>query len=387
MNTERAIYRKLSRRSFLAASSAGGLSLIALNGCNVFPAESGSPYAPWDFPEHGAAPELIAVGAAILAANPHNSQPWLFDIRADGIDVYADLAKSLGAMDPLHREMYIGLGCAIENLAIAADAQGLAPRVALMPSGDDDTHVAAITFASGPATQTELFDAIPRRHTNRGEYLDTPAPPELEPALQALLSDDAVQLTFFADGPMRSEFRRQTIRATRRIVGDREMNDASHHWYRHTHDDIVEHRDGLTLDTTGVNDFTRFMGKVFPAPSAESAGNYWVSSTEGRHTTGFGFGILTTPNRDSREEQLRCGREYQRIALWAQLQGLCMQPLNQMAERQDREEELGLDPEFTTVLGELLGTDELGAQMLFRIGVSWDQTTASPRRPIEWVTR
>ncbi len=68
------------------------------------------------------------VRAAILAANPHNSQPWLFHVTRTQIDLYADLQRNIGTVDPFLREMHLGLGCALENLLVAAPANGYTPR-------------------------------------------------------------------------------------------------------------------------------------------------------------------------------------------------------------------------------------------------------------------
>ena len=56
------------------------------------------------------------VRAGILAASPHNTQPWRFRVSPTRVELYADPARSLGAFDPYLREMHIGLGCAVENM-------------------------------------------------------------------------------------------------------------------------------------------------------------------------------------------------------------------------------------------------------------------------------
>ena len=70
--------------------------------------------------------------------------------------------------------------------------------------------------------------------------------------------------------------------------------------------------------------------------------------------------------------------------LAATLEGLAMQPLNQLAERQDREEERGLPARFGGYLESVVGRGRR-AQMIFRIGYAWDDAAKSPRRPLEWV--
>ena len=73
----------------------------------------------------------------------------------------------------------------------------------------------------------------------------------------------------------------------------------------------------------------------------------------------------------------------QRIALWATSQGLALQPLNQLVERQDREQTGAAAARFSTVLDDLLGAP-LRAQMMFRIGRPTTQALRSPRRPLAW---
>ena len=71
--------------------------------CQILP--EGDAYAPWSLwndPSVRGTP-LVLVAAAVLAANPHDTQPWLFRIGDDAIEVLADLSRNLGAMDAFVR--------------------------------------------------------------------------------------------------------------------------------------------------------------------------------------------------------------------------------------------------------------------------------------------
>jgi hypothetical protein len=73
------------------------------------------------------------------------------------------------------------------------------------------------------------------------------------------------------------------------------------------------------------------------------------------------------------------------MQLWASQQGLAMQQLNQTAEMQDDEEVHGGASGFGKRLAELTSDTQSRVQMLFRIGVAWDEALKSPRRPVSWV--
>jgi len=73
---------------------------------------------------------------AILAPSTKNSQPWAFSIQGNRIHLIADLTRSQALADPDKRELYISLGCALENLLVAAEHFGLQHAVS-GPRGRD----------------------------------------------------------------------------------------------------------------------------------------------------------------------------------------------------------------------------------------------------------
>ncbi|MGB6671772.1 MAG: twin-arginine translocation signal domain-containing protein [Candidatus Nitrosopolaris sp.] len=123
---------KMSRRKFLKLAGSG-MAIVVVGGTvwrafsnGVFSSGHGPAYEPWkDWKtesEEGAGP-LSLVASAILAANAHNTLPWLFVVNPNKIDLFADTKRNTGTIDPYLREMYEGLGCALENLVLAAEAK------------------------------------------------------------------------------------------------------------------------------------------------------------------------------------------------------------------------------------------------------------------------
>ena len=107
---------------------------------------------------------------ATLAPSGHNTQPWKFSITGDCIRIFPDFTRALPVVDPDNRELYISLGCALENLVIAAKCAGYDPEVKYFPAGESDECLSVTLKHSNVTGDNNLFRAISRRHTNRREY-------------------------------------------------------------------------------------------------------------------------------------------------------------------------------------------------------------------------
>lgn len=113
------------------------------------------------------------VGFAVLAPSSHNSQPWKFSVKNNSIFVSADMGRSLPESDTNHRQLVISLGCAIENILIAADYFGCKCDVDLSPAtaGKDLLAVLRCTFTGERTNKDQhLIHAIQRRCSNRSRY-------------------------------------------------------------------------------------------------------------------------------------------------------------------------------------------------------------------------
>ena len=159
------------------------------------------------------------VRAAILAASPHNTQPWRFRVSPTQIELYADIGRNVGALDPFLREQHIGLGCALENLVLAARANGYEPAVTILegklvpiPAKPEPELVAVVDLLPGSKEQGELYDAIPYRHTNRNPYdPQRPVPAAIADAVRNLTRDEAEVRVFLfarAGAPTRAQYLR-----------------------------------------------------------------------------------------------------------------------------------------------------------------------------------
>jgi|CXWL01.1.fsa_nt_gi hypothetical protein len=383
---------KLTRRDFLKL---GGAALVVAAGGSVFRAVDqglfsvgrGPAYTPWmNWRDAPTAPERI-VAAGILASNPHNSQPWLFRMTDTTIDLFTVPERQIGVIDPFRREMYLGLGCALENMRLAVQAEGFSPDIQLLPDSADETRVAHLSLTPSSPLSSPLYAAIPTRHTNRGPYDSTRAlTPETFTAIEALIAEPEVRLFWYEDESARAKFGEVAIAAAETLIADEQQSIDSHLWWRQDWDQLQASADGVTLDAQGLGAFITGMAKFLPDISRQEGDQAFVNNVrEVMIPTAAAFSILAVRNGMDNSQRLQCGQVWQRIHLWGATQGLAMQPLNQICERVDRERQLGIEPVFRKAVSELIGDDRWQAIMPFRLGYPTVEALPSPRRGLKKV--
>ena len=391
----------MKRRTLL--QSAGMLTVVVAAGGvwrtttqGVTSVGRGPAYEPWrDWRSDSSSGPLALVRAGILASNPHNTQPWLFRINPGQIDLYADTARNLGSFDPYLREMHIGLGCAVENMLVAATANGYAVALTMpagnltdLPQREQPVLVARLALSASERSADPLFEQIPLRQTNRGPYLPDQRPDEktLEGVREITAADPHVRTFLFADAAPRKAFGELVVSTTQTIINDASMVADSEHWFRHDGAELQRLRDGVTLDAAGLPPLMTAIAKLLPPSSPETNHRYWLEGTRDVHVaTAPVFGVLAVRDRYDRPQALQAGRIWQRLHLWATAQGLAMQPLNQPVELVDRQRQLQQPATIEKALADLTGEPDWQPTFAFRLGYPLRQANLSPRRNVQSV--
>jgi len=384
-----------SRRAVLRTLGIGGATVVVAGAgvlsyrvydTAVLDPGGGKAYDPWG-QWRGTPGPLGAVAGAVLAASPHNTQPWIFEVGPGAVDVFVDAARTTGAVDPFRREQYVGLGCALENLVLGCRARGLQPDVTLLPDGADAPRVAHVALSDGAPEPSSLFDAIGDRHTNRGPYQPRAVTAETLAALVDMTDLPGLAVHWITDLEPKKAFSQLLIDAAEALTSDEQQSRDGFIWFRDSNDDVQRHRDGLVLDGQGLTPLVLSMAKLLPASSRAAGDRFWVKQTKTVHTaTAAAYGVITTASPGDRQTQLHAGRLLQRIHLTATSRDIALQHMNQITERMDREQATGAAATFAPRFADLLPAD--GHPLLtFRVGYPVREARPTPRRSAAEVTR
>ena len=108
---------------------------------------------------------------AIMAPSGDNCQPWRFAVDGLRVDLFNDPDQDRSLYNLKQRASLIAHGAFLENIRLSAPSVGLQSRIELLLEPDNEEQIATIYFSEGKIEQTDLFKAIPQRHTNREKYL------------------------------------------------------------------------------------------------------------------------------------------------------------------------------------------------------------------------
>lgn len=360
----------VSRRKTLALLG-GGLIFAATASAGAFVATRSPEKAlqPWTDAGGYEDPRYYALSYALLAPNPHNRQPWLIELSGeDTFRLHRDDTRFLPHTDPYHRQIFIGLGCFLEQMAIAASVKGFEAQIDLFPDGLDGP-IADVRLIKG-AKADRLAEHMMNRRSCKEPFQDTPVP--------SAMLEDLRQYGLVWTSPADVE----RIKTLTWEAWMTEMN---------THRTLKESVDLMRFGKAEIN--ANPDGIDLGGPFLESlmvAGLLTRKSQLDSTSTGFQEGIkmysemlkatpayisLTT-SENSRVDQIDAGRRWLRLNLETTRLGLALHPVSQAL--QEFEE---MAPHYTQA-HRLLAKPGETVQMLGRLGFG-PITPRSPRWPLE----
>jgi nitroreductase len=320
-------------------------------------------------------PSCVATGvremaeAARWAPSVHNTQPWRFTARDDGLEVRGEPTRALAVLDPDARLRTISCGAAICNAAVAAAARGFQPRVEIQPDAADPELLAVVRLRAAHhvgETEQRLAEAIPVRRAHRrlhrmeasGDEALVELVNRLEPAVRRL----GVRLTI-ADDAARHRLAPLLVRAVREQSSDAGFVHEIARWVRRGQDEAL---DGVPVESLGTGPYP--VDSLVQADT-DAAG---LRSQDVEESLSWSTVVAVSTPGDGVRDWLAAGRALELLWLHATTQGYVLTFADQATQQAGTRSQL---PEVLDVLGY--------AQLVVRIGHPLVDVPATPRRPLD----
>lgn len=304
---------------------------------------------------------------ATLAASSHKTQPWVFRQVAGGILIEPDLSRRCPAVDPDDHHLYASLGCAAENLLIAAHAAGLQGHL----SHDGAASGVRIGLEEAPSSRSALFEAIPKRQCSRTECTGHELQSDELRLLEEAGSGSGVSTLLLAGEPRKEQIAEYVAEGNTAQFADQRWGEELRSWMRFNAAEAVRTRDGLYGPVMGSPDVPRWLGELFMRFGFSAKRQ---NSKDFKHIRSSGAIAVIFSEADDKEHWIEAGRCYQRLALQAAALELRTAFINQPVEVAD------LRPQFAS----FLGIGDRRPDLVVRIGRG-PEMPRSLRRPVEQV--
>lgn len=302
------------------------------------------------------------VRCATLAANGHNTQPWKFRLSTDSISIFPDLSRRTPVVDPDEHHLWVSIGCAVENLAIAAAALG---KHAGVTFGRQEVHVA---LENAVPVRSPLVGAIFQRQCTRAPYNGQPTPNEALKTLAVAADRSGVQLLLLTERTKVESLIEYVTQGNTAQIRNAAFVKELENWVRFNEADALATGDGLFSRLTGNPTLPHWLGNVLFSMVLNEKSENDKYATQLRSSAGI---AIFVGERADPASWFEVGRAYERFALTATALGVRTAFVNQPVEV----------PAVRTQFAQWLGLDPRRPDLVVRFG-SGPQLPFSLRRPV-----
>ena len=314
---------------------------------------------------------------ASLAPSGHNSQPWSVLIHSDSeLTISADPKRRLPAVDSKNREVMLSLGAFLENLTLAAEAEGYAVSSEVIAQSSADTDIVRVRFSRG-----EVKDYPMERLTGRMTVKHGYRPDELkDDVVQKLAEPFDGHLHYYPRGDWHAKcIREGAVESMRIQLTRKETQREMAEWVRLDKESALKHRDGLTTEGMEITGFKGWIVRNFMEPAdfmKKSALDQTLKVTDQLASEGGGWFIITS-NGTSVADLIDTGRRFERMALMAREHNVAIQPMTQWLEEETGRKQIA-DNHDASIM----------PQFVLRVGyMDRYPDPVSLRRPVRWFVR
>ena len=305
---------------------------------------------------------------AIKAPSGHNTQPWKFKLMDNSIEIHPNLDCTLAVVDANRRELYISLGCATENLCIAAHELGYNTETDISPENNE--YIIRIKLEKAMEAPEPLFRQIEKRQTNRSVYKSRMITNDTIQMLRNNCSQSGAHCYFYKNREsLYQTLADFTFQGNKVQMSDKNFKNELKKWIRYNKKQVKETKDGLTYAVMGSPSMPKWIGKPivssFLNPKAQNKSDK-IKINSSSHF------VLFTTNESKPENWIMLGRSLEQFLLKCTELGIAIAFLNQSCEVE----------QLATKLQTTLPIHNEYPMLLLRIGYA-DPMPYSPRKPLD----
>jgi len=309
-----------------------------------------------------------AIEFAILAPSGHNTQPWLFRILGEHVDLLADRRRGLPVVDPHDRELTISCGAALFQLLLALRRFGARPHLSLTPDPHEEdllARVGVVGSHAASADEIQLFEAIPRRHTNRQPFENRPVDGATVDTLVRDAEREGAWVTVLAEPGQKEAVADLIAQGDHLQASDKSFRRELASW---VHSNRSKSRDGMPGYAHGIGNVASYFGRLIIRNFDFGGGQ---AAKDRQLAQGSSVLLVLGAERDTTRGWLEAGQALAALLLRATALGLSASYLNQPVEVES------LRPRLAEVVG-----GRPYPQLIIRLGYGPD-VRGTPRRPVE----
>lgn len=288
------------------------------------------------------------VRLASKAPSGHNTQPWRFRISDDEITILPNYKVTLPVVDPDNRELFISLGCAVENLFIASEHLGYKAQInSCCPEGITINLIRASGIQDNP-----LFTEIEKRQTNRNLYNGKRISEETLEKIKSIRKETKVQLYILEKENAIAQTIKEYIKEGNKIqMNDKPFKTELLSWMRFNTKQVERTQDGLSYQVFGSPALPQCIAKpivsMFLKPNPQN-------KSDMKKIDSSSHLVVFTTCTNTFKEWINSGRTLQRFLLKLTEEGISCAFMNQPCEIETLvpklQSALSVNDEYPTIL-------------------------------------
>lgn len=314
---------------------------------------------------------LKLIEYAVKAPSGHNTQPWKFSLSGKSIKIFPDYSRRLSVVDPDDHALFISLGCALENMVIAATHFSYETNITVNSDNKPNFFIQVDLKPDINIPKDELFNYIEKRQVTRCGYKPEKVKQSELDLLMNISRKDGIDLLLFTTDEKIKSLEPFIIEGSNRQFSNKNFKNELIHWFRFTKKDAMQTGNGLWTATMGLPNMGKLIGKLVMKyfVTAKSEAKRWSSLIN----KSAGFALFVT-NKNDIPHWINFGRSFQRFGLTAAKLNISHAHVNMPCE----------EIEVRKRLMQHLNLGDKNPLLLIRFGYS-DKLPYSFRRPVESV--